>query len=112
MPDRLPELNPQHSVVVTLCNVLIILLSTAGGPTFYGSPFRLGVPYQDCVDTPLLEVHPPGDPRQDLLGPADTNRLRKNDVGKYEGPLGVSTPADNPPPFRSQYACEAVTHCA
>ena len=86
--------------MITPHNGLILFLSSTGIPALPGGPFRLGIPFQACMDTPLLVVHPPGDPRLDLLGPMDTLNLRKNDVGKHEGPLGVPTPAENPFPFR------------
>ena len=37
---------------------LILLLSAGGGPALPGGPFRLGVPYQDRMENPILEVHP------------------------------------------------------
>ena len=98
--ERPPELTRQHSVVVTPCNSLVILLSTTGGPDLPGGSFRIGIPHQARMDTPLLEVHPPGDPRPDLLGPADSQRFCKNNVGEDEGPLRVPTPAEDPPSFR------------
>ena len=62
------------------------------------------------METPIPEVHLPGYPRPDLLGPADAQRLRKNDVVKDKGYLGISTPTENPPPFCSHYGREAALH--
>ena len=89
--------------MVTPRNGLVLLLYSTVSPSLYDGPFNLGVPYQACTETPLPEVHPPGDPRPDLLGPADAQRLCNNDVVDYEGPLGVPTPVKNPLPFRCQY---------
>ena len=63
------------------------------------------------METPLPEVHPPDDPYPDLLGPADTQHLREDNVVKYEGPLGVPDPPKYPLPFRSQYGREAAPYC-
>ena len=60
------------------------------------------------METPLSEVHAPGDPGPDLSGPVDAQRLRKNDVGKDEGSLGVPTPVKNPPPFHGEDFQEAA----
>ena len=68
--------------MITYCNDLVLLLSSTSGPALPGSPFRHSVPYQTCMDTPLPEVHPPGYLRPDLPGPADTQRLREDDVVK------------------------------
>ena len=75
---------------------LVLLLSSTGSPALPGGPLRLVIPHQARVETPLLEFHPPGDPRQDLLFPADSQRLFKINVGKDEGPLGVHTLDENP----------------
>ena len=83
---------------------LILLFPATGGP------FRFGVPYQARMETPPPEFHPPGDPRPDLLGPADAQRLFENDVGEDEASLGVPTPAKNPLPFHCQYGREAAPH--
>ena len=91
---------------------LILILSSAGGPVLHGSPFRLSVSYQACMETPLPEVHPPGYTHPDLPGPADTQRLREDEVGKDEGPLGFPGPPEYSPPFRSQYGREAAPYCA
>ena len=63
------------------------------------------------MNTPLLEVYPPGDMHPDLLGPADTHRLYEDDMGKDGGPLGVPGPPEYPPSFRSQYGREVAPHC-
>ena len=63
-------------------------------------------------EPPPPEVHLPGDPCSDTPGPADTQRLCEDDVGKDEGTIGVPTPANNPPSFRSQYGLEAAPYCA
>ena len=47
----------QQCVVVTPRNGFVLLLSAGGGPALSGSPFRLGVPHQIRVQTPLPEVH-------------------------------------------------------
>ena len=87
---------------------LVLLLSSAGGTTLPISPLRLSIPYQACVETPVLEVYLLGDPRPDLLGPAYTKCLHEKDVVKDKGSLGVPIPAKKPTPFHSQYFCEAV----
>ena len=110
--DSLPELIRQYRVVITPCNDLVLLLSSTSGPALPGSPFRLCVPYQARMDTPLPEVHPPGYLRPDLLSPADTQRLCEDDVGEDKGLLRFPTPAEYPPPFRSQYGREAAPYCA
>ena len=110
--DGMPKLTRQYRVMVALGYRLIPLLSSSGGPVLPVSPFRLGVSYQACMETPLLEVHLPGDPCPDLLGPTETQRLREDNIGKDEGPLGVPTPSENPPPFCCQYGREAAPYCA
>ena len=85
--DGRTQLTSQNRVVVTPCNGLVLLLSSAGGPALPGSLLRLGIPYQACMDTHFPEVHPPGDPRPDILGPANDQRLLKDNVDKDEGPL-------------------------
>ena len=57
--------------MVALGYRLILLLPATGGPALPVAPFRLGVPYQACVETPVPEFHRPGDLCPDLLGPAD-----------------------------------------
>ena len=109
--DSLPEHTIQNCVVVASCHGLILLFCSTGGPALPGSPFCLGNPHQACVETPLPEVHPPGDLRLDLLCPADAQRLRKNDVDKDKGYIRVPTPVENPPPFRCKYYREAAPHC-
>ena len=106
----LPKVNRKHCVVVAQGYRLLLLLPATGGPALPGFPFRLCVPHQACVETPLLEVHLPGDPRPDFPGPTDAQRLRKKDMGKDEGSLGVPTPVENPLLFNSQYGRKAVTH--
>ena len=64
------------------------------------------------METPVPEVHPPGDLCPDLPSPADAQHLRECDVGKDEGPLGVPGPADYPPPFLRQYGRKEVPYCA
>ena len=70
-------------------NRLILLLPTISGPDLPGGPFRLCVSYQSRVETPLPEVHLPHYPGPYLLGPTDSQRLCKNNVGKDKGYLGV-----------------------
>ena len=91
---------------------LILLLSRIGIPDLPESPFRLDIPYQACMDTPLPEIHPPGYLCPDLLGSADTQRLREYNMRTDEGPLGVPGPPDYPLPFRSQYGLEELPYCA
>ena len=55
----------------------------------------------------VIITHNPG---PDLSGPADSQRLHKNDMGKDEGYLRVPTPIENPPPFCGQDFCEAAPH--
>ena len=64
------------------------------------------------METPLPEFHPPGDPLPGLLGPTDSQRLGKNNVGKDKGSLGVPGPSGNPSPLLSQYFREAAPYCA
>ena len=73
-------------------NGLILLLPAPGGPALSGGTFRLGIPHQAYVDNPPPVVHPPGDPRPDLLCPTDTQRPRNNEVGEDKGSLRVPTP--------------------
>ena len=110
--DGLHQLTWKHSFVVAPCNILVLLLSSTGGPSLPGGLFRLSIPHQSRVETPLPEVHPPGDPFLDILFPADTQYLRENDVGKDKGPLGVPTPTKSPPSFCCQYFREAAPHCS
>ena len=52
---------------------------------------------------PLLpEVHTYGDTGPDLSGSEDAQCLCENDMGKGKGYLRVTSPVDNPPPFRLQ----------
>ena len=112
LTDSLPELTRQYRVVVAPRGGLILLLSSTGGPALPGRPFRLSIPHQARMETPLPEVHPPGDPCLHLLFPMEAHCLCKNDVGKEDGSLRVTSPSENPLPFRSQYGCEAVPYCA
>ena len=50
---------------------IVLLLAAEGGPTLAGISFRLGVPHQASMLAPLPEVHAPGDPGPDFLGPAE-----------------------------------------
>ena len=79
------------------CHGLVFLLPSTGGPSLPGGPFHLGIPQQALVETPLLEVHLPGDPGLDRLFPTDAQRLRKTNVGEDEGSLSVPTTVQNPP---------------
>ena len=88
------------------------LLSAGGGPDLPGGPFRLSIPHQACMETPLPEFYPPDDPRPDLPGPADAQRLREDNVGNDKGYLGVPTPVDKPLPFHGQDGCESAPHCS
>ena len=77
--------------MVALGYRLILLLPATGGPALPGGPFRLGVSYQFCVETSLPEVQGSRYSGTDIPGPADAQPLRKNDVGKDKGSLGVPT---------------------
>ena len=81
--------------MVALGYRFILLLPATGGSALPGAPFRLSTPHQARVETPLPEVHPPGDSGTDLLCPADAQHLCKNNVGKYEESLGVPTPTQS-----------------
>ena len=89
---------------------IVLLLTNEGGLALAGSPFRIGIPQQASILSPLSEVHAPGDPCRDLLGPTDAQRLSQHDMGKDEGSLGVPTPLDYPLPFRRQDFREAAPH--
>ena len=108
LTDGLPELPREHCFVVALGYRLLLLLSAAGGSDLPGGPFRLGITHQARMETPLPEVHAPGDPGPDLLGPADAQRLCEDDMVEYKGFLGVTAPFNYPLPFHSQYGCEAA----
>ena len=92
LTDGLTQFTRQYCVMVALGYCLILLLSSADGPALPGRPIRLSVSYQAFIDTPLLEVHLPGDPGLDLSGPTDAQSLREDNVGKAEGPLVVIGP--------------------
>ena len=89
---------------------LILLLPATCGPDLPGGPFRLGTPHHACVDTPIPDIHPPGYPRSDILGPTDTQRLSNNNVGEDKGYLGVPTSAEKPCPLRYQDGREAAPY--
>ena len=112
LTDGLPKLMRQHSVMVSSCHSLVLLLPSTGGPAFPGVPFCLGIPHQACVDTPIPEVHPHDDAGLDLIFPADAQCLSEDNVGKDERYLRVPTPVENPPPLHCQNCCEAATHCS
>ena len=76
-----------------------------------GSPFRLGMPHQTRVQTPLSEVHVLRDLGPDISGSADAQRLCEKNVGEDEGYLRVPTPTNNPPPFRGQDSRETAPYC-
>ena len=63
------------------------------------------------METPLHDFHITGDPRPDLMGPADAQRLYEDDVGKDKGFLGVPTLINYPLPFQGQDGREAVPNC-
>ena len=91
---------------------LLLLLSATSGPALLGGPFLLGIPHQDRMDTPLPEVHPPGDPHPDFPGPRDTQHLREDNLCEDKGSLGVLTPVNYPLSFYGQNVREASTHCS
>ena len=105
LTDGLSELSQEHCLVETLGHGVFLLLTAEGGPALVGSPSRLGEPRQDSMLSPIPEFHAPGDSGPDLTGPEDAQRLCKNDVGEDKGSLGVPTPRDYPPPFRSKDFC-------
>ena len=73
--DGLTELSRYHCLMESPSHSVFLLLAVEGGPALSGSPFHLGVPHQARVLTPLPEVHPPGYPCPDLMGPADAQCL-------------------------------------
>ena len=81
---------------------LFLLLSARGGSAPPGGPFRLCIPQQARVETPLPEVNPPGDPRPDLPVPVDTQCLHEDNMGEDKGTLRVLTPVDYSLPFHGQ----------
>ena len=109
--NSLPELTIQNCVVVAPGHSFVLLLATGGVPDLSDGPFFLGIPHQTRVKTPLPEVHAPCDPGPDLSGPADAQRLCKNNMDKEEGYLRVPTTIENPPPFRGQYSRKTAPYC-
>ena len=85
----LAELTQQQWPVIAPCYGVVLLLLARGGAALLRSPFRLGVPDQASMLSPLPEVHAPGDTGPDITGPADAQHLRENDLGKDKGSLGV-----------------------
>ena len=112
LTHRLQQLTCQNCVMVALGYRFILLLPATGGSALPGAPFRLSTPHQARVETPLPEVHPPGDSGTDLLCPADAQHLCKNNVGKDEESLGVPTPTEYPLPLLCQDGREAVPNCS
>ena len=98
--------------MVTTGHGVVLLLAAGGSLALPGGPFRLVVPHQARVQTPISEVHELRNPGPDLSGPADAQRLRKNDMDEDEGYIGVPTPTEKPPPFRGQYCRGTVPHCS
>ena len=94
--------------MVAPCYHLILLLPATGGPDLLEGPFRLGIPHQAYMYTPLPEVHPPGYPGTDILGPADAQRLCKNYVVEDKGSIGAPTPTNYPLLFFRQDGREAA----
>ena len=92
LTDGLAELPQEHCLMETPGHGVFLLRTAEGGPDLAGSSFRLGVPHQTIMLSPLPEVHAPGDPGPDLPGSTDAQRIGKNDVGEDEGSLGISTP--------------------
>ena len=58
---------------------IVLLLAAGGIPDLLGSPFCLGVSYQNRMLASLPEVHVLHNPDPDLSGLADAQRLREND---------------------------------
>ena len=85
LTDGLPQLTRKYRVMVSSGYRLILLLFSAGGPALPFSSFRLSVSYQACMETPIPEVHSPGDTCPDIPRPADAERLCEDDVGKTRG---------------------------
>ena len=102
--DGLPKLTQQHSVMLAWGYRLIVLRPATGSPGPPGGPFRLGVPYQSRVDTPLTEVHPLRYSGPDLSGPADVQSLHRS--------LRVPTLVKYPLPFCGQDGHEAAPPCS
>ena len=109
-PCCLLDGRPAKTYMKTQCYVRSELLPPPypGGSSLPGSPFRIGIPYKTSIETPLPEVHLPGDSRPDLPGPAYARHLCEDGVGKDKGSLGVSTLVDHPLPFHSQDDREAA----
>ena len=95
--DSLHELTRQNYAMIALRYRLILLLSSPGGFDLPTSPAWRNL-YQRSIR--------PGDPRPDLHGPADTQNLCEDNMGKYEGPLGVPGPPEYPPSLLIQYGRE------
>ena len=108
--DGLAELSREHSLVKSPRHGIVLLLATEGSPALAGSPFRLGIPHQTCMQTPLSEVHELCYLGPNIFAPADAQRFCETNVGKDEGYLGVTTPTQNFPPFRRQDLREAAPH--
>ena len=91
--DGLQELTRQHCVVITPGHSFVLLFAAGGGHALSGGPFRVG--------NSLPKFHAPRDPDPDLSGPADTQRLHKNDVR-------VPTPIENPPHSKAKIAVKNI----
>ena len=111
LTDVLPQLTRQYCVMVALVYRLIFLLFSAVSYVLPGCTLRLSVFYQACAETPLPEVHLPGDPGSYLSGPTDTKHICEDDMVKDEGPIVVPCPPEYPPPFHSQDGSEPETYC-
>ena len=111
LSDGLPKLTIQHRVMVAQ-GYRLLLLSSSGSSALPGSHFCLGIPHQDRLETPHPYFHPPGDTRLYRSGPADTQHIRKDDVGEEKGYLGVLTPVNYPLPLYDQDGREAAPHCS
>ena len=53
LTDGLTHLTRQYLIMVDLDYPFILILSYTSDPSLSGSPFRLDVPYQACMVTPL-----------------------------------------------------------
>ena len=82
--------------------LIILLLSSTGGPALSSRILRLRVPHQNHEDTYLLEVHPPSDLLPYLPGSVYAECLCERCVGEEKGSLGV--PTKNTLPFCFQYS--------
>ena len=87
--NGLPDLTRHHCVIKLWATISFSSFLPEVALSSLAAPFRLSVPHQARVETPLLEVQWPRDPGKDIFGSADAQSLCKDDVGKYKRSLGV-----------------------